>query len=227
VQANVRGRDVGSFVNEVKGKIEAVPLPAGSYIEWGGQFQNLQAASQRLALVVPICFAAIFGLLYMALGSVGRAVSVFTAVPLGLAGGVFTLLLTGINFSVSAAVGFICLSGVAVLNGLVVMTSIRQRLEAGVELSQAIAEGMMEKARAVIMTGVVPAIGFVPMALAHGTGAEVQKPLAMVVIGGLITSTVLTLLVLPAISQVVLGFEGRWRRRPRGGAVAPALTPAE
>jgi heavy metal efflux system protein len=153
-------------------------------------------------------------------------VAVFSAVPLGLAGGVFTLLLTGINFSVSAAVGFICLSGVAVLNGLVVMTSIRQRLESGMELARAIAEGMMERVRPVIMTGIVPAIGFVPMAIATGTGAEVQKPLAMVVIGGLITSTALTLLVLPAISQVVLSLEQRWRDRRRGEA-APAPMPAE
>ncbi len=224
VQANVRGRDVGSFVREVQPKIEAVPLPTGSWIAWGGQFQSLKAASERLALVVPLCFAAIFALLYLALGSLGRAVSVFAAVPLALAGGVFTLALTGINFSVSAAVGFICLSGVAVLNGLVVMTSIRERAEAGVDLVQAIREGMMDKARAVIMTGVVPAIGFVPMALAHGTGAEVQKPLATVVIGGLITATALTLIVLPAISRVVLAFEERVQARlaSRGSTLAPA-----
>jgi cobalt-zinc-cadmium resistance protein CzcA len=215
IQANVRGRDVGSFVREVMPKVEAVAVPAGSWLEWGGQFQNLKAASDRLALVVPLCFLAIFGILYMALGGFGRAVAVFTAVPLGLAGGVFTLALTGIAFSVSAAVGFICLSGVAVLNGLVVMSSIRQRLEAGVELSRAIIDGMMERVRPVIMTGIVPAIGFVPMALAHGTGAEVQKPLAMVVIGGLVTATALTLLVLPAISQVVLGAKApRWGRKP-------------
>jgi cobalt-zinc-cadmium resistance protein CzcA len=130
---------------------------------------------------------------------------VFLAVPLGLAGGVFTLALTGINFSVSAAVGFICLAGVAVLNGLVVMTAIRERLENDVPLTEAIREGMTEKMRAVIMTGFVPAIGFVPMALATGTGAEVQKPLATTVIGGLIAATILTLLVLPAIAKVVLG----------------------
>ncbi len=152
VQANVRDRDVGSFVREVQSKVEAVPLPSGAWIEWGGQFQSLKAASDRLALVVPVCFAAIFALLYLALGSLGRAVSVFTAVPLALAGGVFTLALTGINFSVSAAVGFICLSGVAVLNGLVVMTSIRERVDAGADLVEAIRAGMLDKARAVIMT---------------------------------------------------------------------------
>ncbi|HEX7886031.1 MAG TPA: CusA/CzcA family heavy metal efflux RND transporter [Phenylobacterium sp.] len=224
VQANVRGRDVGSFVTEAMPKVEAVALPPGAFIEWGGQFQNLQAASQRLAIVVPICFLAIFALLYLGLGGFAPAVAVFTAVPLGLAGGVFTLALTGINFSVSAAVGFIVLAGVAVLNGLVVMSAIRQRLEDGMALAQAITDGMMEKVRPVVMTGLVPAIGFIPMALAHGTGAEVQKPLAMVVIGGLITSTALTLLVLPAISQVVLGLAAR--RRPRGEAT-PDLAPAE
>jgi cobalt-zinc-cadmium resistance protein CzcA len=223
IQANVRGRDVGSFVRDAQPKVEAVALPTGSFLEWGGQFQNLKAASDRLAIVVPICFAAIFALLYLALGGFGRAISVFTAVPLALAGGVFTLALTGIAFSVSAAVGFICLSGVAVLNGLVVMTSIRQRLEAGVELSRAIIEGTYERVRPVIMTGLVPAIGFVPMALATGTGAEVQKPLATVVIGGLVTATILTLLVLPAITRVVLGLGERLAaRRPREGVAVPA-----
>jgi cobalt-zinc-cadmium resistance protein CzcA len=223
IQANVRGRDVGSFVREATPKVEAVALPAGSFLEWGGQFQNLKAASDRLAIVAPICFAAIFALLYLALGGIGRAVAVFTAVPLALAGGVFTLALTGIAFSVSAAVGFICLSGVAVLNGLVVMSSIRQRLEAGVELSRAIIEGTYERVRPVIMTGLVPAIGFIPMAVGTGTGAEVQKPLATVVIGGLITATVLTLIVLPAISRVVLELGERLSpRRAREPVPAPA-----
>ena len=224
VQANVRGRDVGSFVTEARPKVEAVALPPGVWIEWGGQFQNLQAAAQRLAIVVPICFLAIFAMLYLALGGFAPATAVFLAVPLGLAGGVFALALTGINFSISAAVGFIVLAGVAVLNGLVVMTAIRQRLEVGMALTQAIVEGAMEKVRPVVMTGLVPAIGFIPMALASGTGAEVQKPLAMVVIGGLITSTALTLLVLPALTQVVLGIAAR--RRPNGEA-PPTLAPAE
>jgi cobalt-zinc-cadmium resistance protein CzcA len=149
---------------------------------------------------------------------------VFTAVPLALAGGVFTLAMTGIAFSVSAAVGFICLSGVAVLNGLVVMSSIRQRIEAGMALSKAITDGMLERVRPVIMTGLVPAIGFIPMALGTGTGAEVQKPLAVVVIGGLVTATALTLLVLPAITQVVLGLGARIKRTPEPVVVH---TPAE
>lgn len=213
IQANLAGRDAGSFVAEAKAKVEQVKLPAGYYLEWGGQFQNLQDATKRLSIVVPICFAVIFGLLYMALGGLGRAAAVFLAVPLGLAGGVFTLALTGIAFSVSAAVGFICLAGVAVLNGLVVMTAIRERLDMGRPLAEAIRDGMAEKMRAVVMTGFVPAIGFVPMALAHGTGAEVQKPLATVVIGGLVAATILTLLVLPAISKVVLDFGEGWARR--------------
>ena len=224
IQANVRGRDVGSFVREAQPVVEAVALPTGSFLEWGGQFQNLKAASDRLAVIVPVCFLAIFGLLFMALGGLGRAISVFTAVPLALAGGVFTLAMTGIAFSVSAAVGFICLSGVAVLNGLVVMSSIRQRIEDGMELGQAITQGMIERLRPVIMTGLVPAIGFIPMAIGSGTGAEVQKPLAIVVIGGLVTATALTLLVLPAITKVVLGLGEGFGRKT--GAPKPEV-PAE
>ncbi|VVT09116.1 Nickel-cobalt-cadmium resistance protein NccA [Sphingomonas sp. EC-HK361] len=221
VQVNLGGRDAGSFVAEAQAKIAQVKLPAGYYLEWGGQFENLQAASKRLSIVVPLCFLAIFGLLYMALGGFGRAASVFLAVPLGLAGGVFTLVLTGISFSVSAAVGFICLAGVAVLNGLVVMSAIRERSEAGLPVAEAIREGMAEKMRAVIMTGFVPAIGFVPMALAHGTGAEVQKPLATTVIGGLVAATILTLLVLPAIAKVVLGATSRERGKDDPSTDAP------
>jgi cobalt-zinc-cadmium resistance protein CzcA len=216
VQANVRGRDVGSFVAEAQPRVAAVAPPPGVFIEWGGQFQNLQAASQRLAIVVPIAFIAIFALLYLALGGFAPALAVFAVVPMSLAGGVFTLAAAGINFSVSAAVGFIVLAGVAVLNGLVVMSAIRQRLEAGLALTAAIVEGMMEKVRPVVMTGLAPAIGFIPMALAHGTGAEVQKPLAMVVIGGLVTATALTLIVLPAITRLLLGMAGRGRELQPG-----------
>ncbi|MEQ1494099.1 MAG: efflux RND transporter permease subunit, partial [Terricaulis sp.] len=205
VQANVRGRDLGSFVSEAQRRVAAeVELPTGAWLEWGGQFENLRSASQRMSLIVPLCFLLIFGVLYMALGTVRAAAAVFTAVPLALAGGVFTLVLTGMSFSISAAVGFICLAGVAVLNGLVVMTGINKRLDLGLPLEDAIREGMVEKFRAVLMTGIVPAIGFVPMAIAHGTGAEVQKPLAVVVIGGLITATLLTLFVLPAICKLML-----------------------
>ena len=226
VQVNLAGRDAGSFVAEAQAKIAQVKLPAGYYLEWGGQFESLQAASDRLSIVVPLCFAAIFVLLYMALGGFGRAAAVFLAVPLGLAGGVFTLALTGIAFSVSAAVGFICLAGVAVLNGLVVMTAIRERSEAGLPLNEAIRAGLTEKMRAVIMTGFVPAIGFVPMALATGTGAEVQKPLATTVIGGLVAATILTLLVLPAIAKVVLERSERWSRRKNDAPDPSTAVPA-
>jgi len=215
VQANVRGNDLGSFVSEAQAKVaQSVKLPPGSFVEWGGQFENLQAASARLSLVIPVVFAAIFGILFMALGGIRQSVAVYSAIPLALAGGVFALLLAGLPFSVSAAVGFIVLSGVTVLNGLVVMSSINQRLDAGKPVDEAIAEGTMERVRAVLMTGIVPAIGFVPMAIATGTGAEVQKPLAIVVIGGLITSTLLTLFVLPAISHLLL--RGRHRHHVTG-----------
>jgi cobalt-zinc-cadmium resistance protein CzcA len=205
VQANVRGNDLGSFVKEAQQKVSSqVKLPPGAWVEWGGQFENLKAATARLAIVVPLCFVLIFALLYMALGGFAPALAVFSAIPLALAGGVFALALRGMPFSVSAAVGFIALSGVAVLNGLVMMTAIRQRLVAGMPLEEAILDGAMERLRPVMMTGLVASLGFVPMALATETGAEVQRPLATVVIGGLITATALTLFVLPAIARFVL-----------------------
>ena len=205
VQANVRGSDLGSFVREAQARVASeVELPPGVFIRWGGQYENLQAASARLSLVIPVVFILIFGILFMALRSVPAALAVYSAVPLGLAGGVFGLFLAGLSLSISAAVGFIVLSGVTVLNGLVVMTSIRQRMDRGMPVEEAVAEGMMERVRAVIITGVVPAIGFVPMAIATGRGAEVQKPLAIVVIAGLIVATLLTLFVMPAISRLLL-----------------------
>ncbi len=222
VQANIRGRDLGSFVTEAQAKVAQVNLPTGAYIQWGGQFENLQAAQARLSIVVPICFALILALLYMALGGFAPALAVFSAVPLALAGGVFALVLRGLPFSISAAVGFIALSGVAVLNGLVMMTSIRKRLDAGMPLDEAITGGAIERYRPVLMTALVAAIGFVPMALATETGAEVQRPLATVVIGGLITATALTLFVLPAICRLVL------KRKPAPATpVAPAVQHAE
>jgi cobalt-zinc-cadmium resistance protein CzcA len=205
VQANVRDRDIGSFAAEAQKRIAAeVKLPAGSWLEWGGQFQNLQAAVSRLTLIVPVCFALIFGVLWVALGGARLAGAVFSAVPLALAGGVFALALRGIPFSVSAAVGFIAVSGVAVLNGLVLITSIRRRFLDGQPLEAAIVDGTLERVRPVLMTALVASLGFVPMALATGPGAEVQKPLATVVIGGLISSTALTLFVLPAIARLVM-----------------------
>ena len=200
VQVNVRGRDLGGFVQEAQARIGALDLPPGMYTAWGGTFESLQSARLRLMIVVPICFLAIYALLYMALGGLVPAAIVFSAVPMALAGGVFALLLRGIPFSITAAVGFIALSGVAVLNGLVMMSAIRKHREDGAGDEEAIIDGAMERVRPVLMTALVASLGFVPMAVATGTGAEVQRPLATVVIGGLITSTALTLLVLPAIT---------------------------
>jgi cobalt-zinc-cadmium resistance protein CzcA len=200
VTANVRGRDIASVVAEAQGTVaKKIELPAGYYVSWGGQFENLAAAQQRMMLVVPACFFLIFLLLYSALGSPRDALLVFSAVPLALTGGIIALWLRGMPFSVSAAVGFIALSGVAVLNGLVMMTSINQLLEQGVQRRRAIFVGAITRLRPVVMTALVASLGFVPMALSTGTGAEVQKPLATVVIGGLMSATLLTLLILPAL----------------------------
>jgi cobalt-zinc-cadmium resistance protein CzcA len=210
VEANVRGRDLASYVANAQAAIDReVKLPGGSWLEWGGQFQNLEAAKKRLAFVIPICGALIFGVLYMALGGAILALTVFTAVPLAIAGGVFTLALRGMPFSISAAVGFIAVSGVAVLNGLVLMGSIRRRLEMESDVESAILHGALERVRPVLMTALVASLGFVPMAVATRAGAEVQKPLATVVIGGLVTSTALTLFVLPAVYRRVLSVTHR------------------
>ena len=203
VQANVRGRDIGSFVEEAKSRIAAeVTLPPASWIEWGGQFENLVEAKKRLSVVVPLCFVVIFLLLYSTFGSSKYAALVFTGVPLALSGGVISLWLRDMPFSISAAVGFIALSGVAVLNGLVMVTFINELRRSGMEIERAILEGALTRLRPVLMTALVASLGFVPMALATGTGAEVQRPLATVVIGGLISSTALTLLVLPALYRL-------------------------
>jgi cobalt-zinc-cadmium resistance protein CzcA len=203
VQANIRGRDLGSFVADAQQQIAAqVPLPPGSWLDWGGQFENLVAARQRLSLVVPLCFFLIFLLLFSAFNSVKYAVLVFTGVPLALTGGILSLWLRDMPFSISAAVGFIALSGVAVLNGLVMVTYINQLRLRGAARDEAIVQGAMTRLRPVLMTALVASLGFVPMALATGTGAEVQKPLATVVIGGLVSSTLLTLVVLPALYRI-------------------------
>ncbi len=200
VTANVRGRDMGSLVDEAQAKIsEQVKLPPGYWLVWGGQFENLVSAQQRLFVVVPICFALIFLLLLGSLGSPRDALLVYSAVPLALTGGVVALWLRDMTFSISSAVGFIALSGVAVLNGLVMLTFIRQLIESGLPTHEAIYQGTLTRLRPVVMTALVASLGFVPMAVATGTGAEVQKPLATVVIGGLISTTMLTLLVLPAL----------------------------
>jgi cobalt-zinc-cadmium resistance protein CzcA len=205
IQANVRGRDLAGFVAEAEQSIErAITLPPGYWITWGGQFENLVAAKSRLLVVVPACFFLIFLLLFSTLGSVRQTLMVFTAVPLGLSGGVAALWVRGLPFSISAAVGFIALSGVAVLNGLVMVSFINGLRRAGVPRDEAILSGSLTRLRPVVMTAVVAALGFVPMALATGTGAEVQRPLATVVIGGIVSSTVLTLFVLPALYRLVM-----------------------
>lgn len=199
VQANVRGRDIASVVNDARSSINAsVQLPAGVWIAWGGQFENLERARLRLAVVVPACLALIVVLLYSATGSWRAAAVVFTGVPLALIGGIAALWLRGLPFSISAAVGFIALSGVAVLNGLVMAGSIDD-LAKTLPWNQAVREGALRRLRPVLMTALVASLGFVPMALATGAGAEVQRPLATVVIGGLISATILTLLVLPTL----------------------------
>jgi cobalt-zinc-cadmium resistance protein CzcA len=199
VTANVRGRDIASVVGEAQDKVQRIALPSGYYITWGGQFENLAAARNRLMLVVPACFMLILLLLSSALGSFRDALLVFTAVPLALTGGVIALWLRGMPFSVAAAVGFIALSGVAVLNGLVMLTYMKQLVAEGWSLRKAVVEGALTRLRPVIMTALVASLGFVPMAIATGTGAEVQKPLATVVIGGLISATILTLIILPIL----------------------------
>jgi cobalt-zinc-cadmium resistance protein CzcA len=198
IQANIRGRDLGSFVTEARQRLDAeLKLPAGYWLDWGGQFENLVKAKARLQIVVPVCFFLIFLLLFGAFKSVKQALLIFSGVPFALIGGVLALWLRGMPFSITAAVGFIALSGVAVLNGLVMVSFIDQLRKEGLPLEQAITQGAVTRLRPVLMTALVASLGFVPMALATGTGAEVQKPLATVVIGGLISSTLLTLLVLP------------------------------
>lgn len=199
VTANVRGRDIASVVEEAQAKVQRISLPSGYYVTWGGQFENLAAARNRLMIVVPVCFLLILVLLTSALQSFRDALLVFSAVPLALTGGILALWLRGMPFSVAAAVGFIALSGVAVLNGLVMLTYMKQLVAEGRPLRDAIIEGAMTRLRPVIMTALVASLGFVPMALATGTGAEVQKPLATVVIGGLISATILTLLIAPLL----------------------------
>ena len=200
VSANVRGRDLGSFVADAQRQIaEKVKLPAGYWIGWGGQFEQLVSATQRLTIVVPIALMLIFILLFVSLGSAPDALLVFSGVPLALTGGIFALILRDIPLSISAGIGFIALSGVAVLNGLVIITFIERLRHEGKKIVEAVEEGALTRLRPVLMTALVASLGFVPMAIATGAGAEVQRPLATVVIGGIISSTLLTLLVLPAL----------------------------
>ena len=204
VTANVRGRDLGSFVKDVQASInESVEIPAGYWIEYGGTYQKLQSASERLSIVVPLTLVMIIGLLFLALGSFKDSMIIFTGVPLALTGGIFALLLRDIPFSISAAVGFIALSGIAILNGLVMVSFIRELRREGAVLDTAIIEGALTRLRPVLTTALVASLGFVTMALNPGIGSEVQRPLATVVIGGVISSTILPLFVLPALYRLL------------------------
>ena len=219
VTANVRGRDLGSFIAEVQRRMGTqLEVPPGYWLDYGGTFEQLQSASQRLAVVVPVTLALILGLLWLALGSVRDALVIFSGVPLALTGGVLALWARGIPLSISAAVGFIALSGVAVLNGLVMVSFIKSLRHEGRALDDAITEGALTRLRPVLMTALVASLGFVPMALNTGIGSEVQRPLATVVIGGIVSSTLLTLLVLPGLYRMA------WRtERDAGPAAVSAM----
>jgi cobalt-zinc-cadmium resistance protein CzcA len=216
VQCNVRGRDLGGFVAEAQRAVgERVTLPPGRYrVEWGGQVENLQRAERRLMIVVPVALALIFTLLYLTYGRLSDVLLVFMAVPFACVGGVLALWLRGLPFSISAGVGFIALSGVSVLNSMVLVTFVRHLIERGVPPDRAVEEAARTRLRPVLMTALVASLGFVPMALSTGVGAEVQRPLATVVIGGVISSTLLTLLVLPVLYDLVETFlRARWPGR--------------
>jgi cobalt-zinc-cadmium resistance protein CzcA len=221
VTANVRGRDIGSFVADAKARLEAeVELPPGYWVAWGGQFEQLESASRRLQIVVPLALLLIFGMLATVFGSARDAAIVFSGVPLAWTGGILALLVRDIPLSISAGVGFIALSGVAVLNGVVMVSFINELREAGRPLRAAVREGALTRLRPVLMTALVASLGFVPMAVSTGAGAEVQRPLATVVIGGIVSSTALTLVVLPVLYTLV---ERRSRREDaQGDAIGTA-----
>ena len=215
VSANVRDRDLGSFVAEASAALDAqVKVPAGYWTTWGGQFENLQSATRRLQIVVPVALLLVLTLLFAMFGNLKDGLIVFTGIPFALTGGILALWLRDIPLSITAAVGFIALSGVAVLNGLVMISFIRNLREEGATLDHAIREGALTRLRPVLMTALVASLGFVPMAIATGTGAEVQRPLATVVIGGILSSTALTLLVLPVLYRLA------YRREEDGAAQA-------
>jgi cobalt-zinc-cadmium resistance protein CzcA len=210
VEVNLRGRDLVSWVTEAKAKVAAeVPLPTGYAVSWGGQFENFARAQARLALVVPLALVIILVMLILAFGSPRQALAVFTLVPLALIGGLAGLLARGMSFSIPAAVGFIALAGVAVLNGVVMASEVRRQLEQGLPLDEAIIAGASHTLRAVLTTAAVAALGFAPMALNTGAGSEVQRPLATVVIFGIVGATVLMLVVFPGILRMLLVVRGR------------------
>jgi cobalt-zinc-cadmium resistance protein CzcA len=202
VEVNVRDRDIGSFVAEARKAVAAqVDIPEGYFLEWGGKFEQLESAGRRLSIAVPLALLMIFVLLYFNFHAATPALLIFLNIPLAATGGILALFLRGMPFSISAGIGFIALFGVAVLNGIVLLTYVTQLRQSGLSLEQAVWEGARTRLRPVLMTALVASLGFVPMALSSGAGAEVQRPLATVVIGGLITSTLLTLLALPSVYQ--------------------------
>jgi cobalt-zinc-cadmium resistance protein CzcA len=204
VQSNVRGRDVGSFVDEARRRVaQEVDLPEGYVIDWGGQFEHLERARLRLSVIVPFTLLLVFFVLYFSLKSLRDVLIIYTGVPFAVMGGVFALWWRGIPFSVSAAIGFIALSGLAVLNGQVLVAAVRSFRNEGLSLGEAVVSGGKQRLRPVLATAITDAAGFIPMALSTGMGAEVQRPLATVVIGGVITDTALTLLVLPLLYWLV------------------------
>jgi cobalt-zinc-cadmium resistance protein CzcA len=214
ISANVTGRDLGSFVADAQQAVSAVKVPAGYWTAWGGTFEQLQSASQRLQIVVPAALALVFLLLLTMFGNIKDGLLVFTGIPFALTGGILALWLRGIPLSISAAVGFIALCGVAVLNGLVMISFVRSLRDEGRSLDEAVREGALTRLRPVLMTALVASLGFIPMAIATGAGAEVQRPLATVVIGGILSSTALTLLVLPVLYRLL------HRREQEEGAVS-------
>jgi len=209
VSANVVDRDLGSFIADVQQNAQQLDLPAGYWLEYGGTFEQLQSASKRLMVVVPVTLLLILLLLFSVFNSLRDALLIFTGVPMALTGGLIALMLRDMPLSISAAVGFIALSGIAVLNGVVMLTFIRQLREQGLALMESVFQGAMQRLRPVMMTALVAGLGFLPMALNTGTGAEVQRPLATVVVGGIVSSTLLTLLVLPALYLLAYRFKTR------------------
>jgi cobalt-zinc-cadmium resistance protein CzcA len=223
VQSNVRGRDLGGFAADVRRAVTTqVPLPAGYYVTYGGQFENQARATKRLALIVPLVLLLIAGLLYATFGTVRHAVLVMLNVPFALVGGIAALWLRGMHLNLSASVGFIALFGVAVLNGVVLVAYINQRRADGASVRDAVREGSATRLRPVLMTALVASVGFLPMAFSTSAGSEVQRPLASVVIGGLVTSTVLTLVLLPVLYAWIEA-----RRSPLHAASSLRVQPPE
>jgi cobalt-zinc-cadmium resistance protein CzcA len=220
VLANVRGRDLGGFVQEVRARVASeVPLPAGMFLEWGGQYENQARAMARLRIVVPAALVLIYLLLFASFRSVPQSVLVLMNIPFALVGGIAMLWARGLNLSLSASVGFIALFGIAVLNGVVLVSHLNALRDEGLPLEDAVRTGAADRLRPVLMTALVASLGFVPMALSTSPGSEVQRPLASVVIGGLITSTVLTLFVLPVLYRGL----ARWQARHADDAEEQAL----